>query len=137
MAAKLVDDLRRDKVELVSKSHSTISVESCAQLLGMSREEAVARCQSLGWAIEGDFIKPVKSTAVMPQLLNPDELQALTGARCHGLPCAFAAAQCWGVLGVALLEMHQSRHATHALWRLLGRFSASAFLVHCVHVRWR
>jgi len=108
MAAKLVDDLRRDKVELVSKSHSTISVESCAQLLGMSREEAVARCQSLGWAIEGDFIKPVKSTAVMPQLLNPDELQALTGARCHGLPCAFAAAQCCGVLGVALLEMHQS-----------------------------
>jgi len=82
MAAKLVDDLRRDKVDLVAKSHSTISVESCAQLLGMSREEAVARCQSLGWAIEGDFIKPVKSRAVMPQLLNSDELQALTEYVC-------------------------------------------------------
>ena len=48
---------------------------------GMSREETVARCQFLGWPIQGDFIKPVKSKAVMPTLLNADELQALTGMR--------------------------------------------------------
>lgn len=136
MAAKLVDDLRRDKVELVAKSHSTISVESCAQLLGMSREEAVARCQSLGWAIEGDFIKPVKSRAVMPQLLNSDELQALTGARRPGLPvpCAFAAATVLHGCGWPCSGCTSPRHT---IWGPLCRCSASAFLLHCVRVRWR
>jgi hypothetical protein len=79
MAAELIDDLRNQKVDLVAKSHSTISIGACSQLLGLSHEQTVIRCQSLGWTIDGDFIKPVKSSPVVAHDLNAHQLQALTG----------------------------------------------------------
>ena len=84
--AQLIEDVRNDKIELVAKSHSTISVESCSQLLGLTREQTAARCQALGWAIEGEFIKPVKSASAVTHVLNSDQLQALTGTCAFSMP---------------------------------------------------
>ena len=92
MAAQLIENVRSDTAALVAKSHSTITINSCSQLLGLTREQTVARCQSLGWVVEGDFIKPVRSTAVVPHVISSDQLQALTGNNFDTgpphLPCA-------------------------------------------------
>jgi hypothetical protein len=92
MAAQLIENVRIDTAALVAKSHSTITINSCSQLLGLTREQTVARCQSLGWGIEGDFIKPVRSAAVVPHVISSDQLQALTGNNFDTgpphLPCA-------------------------------------------------
>jgi hypothetical protein len=85
MSLQLIDNLRQDNVKLVAKSHSSISIQSCAELLGLSHEGTVARCQSLGWSIQGDFIKPVELSSAKPQTLNADQLQALTGERSSAL----------------------------------------------------
>ena len=79
MAAQLIENVRCDKAELVAMSHSTISIHSCSQLLGLTREQTVARCQSLGWGMQGDFIKPVRSAAVVSHAMSSDQLQSLTG----------------------------------------------------------
>ena len=82
MAEQLIDNVRKEQVELVAKSHSTISIQSCSQLLGLTLEDAVARCQSMGWAVQGEFIRPIKSSAPVTQTLSADQLQALTDYVC-------------------------------------------------------
>eukprot|EP00802_Teleaulax_amphioxeia_P016614 Tamp_16737.p1 GENE.Tamp_16737~~Tamp_16737.p1 ORF type:complete len:148 (+),score=41.93 Tamp_16737:259-702(+) len=82
MAAQLIENVRCDKAELVAMSHSTISIHSCSQLLGLTREQTVARCQSLGWGMQGDFIKPVRSAAVVSHAMSSDQLQSLTDYVC-------------------------------------------------------
>lgn len=82
MASQLVDNIRKDKVALVAKSHSTISITSCSHLLGLGPEQTVSQCKSLGWGIEGDFIKPLPMPASVSTVLNADQLQALTDYVC-------------------------------------------------------
>ena len=99
MAAQLIENVRCDKTELVAMSHSTISIDSCSQLLGLTREQTVARCQSLGWGMQGDFIKPVRAAAVVSHTMSSDQLESLTGTTCfrHRPSPPLCNASCTGV----------------------------------------
>ncbi|EKX39760.1 hypothetical protein GUITHDRAFT_154365 [Guillardia theta CCMP2712] len=78
----LLERLREKKLLLISRSHSSISLQSCSSLLGMSEAEAQSLCKGKNWEISGNYVKPISPPAAVEHDLNPDQLQALTDYVC-------------------------------------------------------
>mmetsp|Transcript_7821 Transcript_7821/g.15715 ORF Transcript_7821/g.15715 Transcript_7821/m.15715 type:complete len:202 (+) Transcript_7821:77-682(+) len=82
LVAVLIAELRSRKLRLIADSHSSITVGSCSQLLGLTREETIARCASEGWALAGEFVQPVRTPVQPPPPVDVERLQALTNYVC-------------------------------------------------------
>mmetsp|Transcript_52000 Transcript_52000/g.123001 ORF Transcript_52000/g.123001 Transcript_52000/m.123001 type:complete len:202 (+) Transcript_52000:58-663(+) len=78
----LIEELRSRKIQLIADSHSSIAIANCSQLLGLNRDETIARCTAEGWVVAGEFVQPTKKAIEPPTSVDIERLQALTNYVC-------------------------------------------------------
>mmetsp|Transcript_39555 Transcript_39555/g.77458 ORF Transcript_39555/g.77458 Transcript_39555/m.77458 type:complete len:202 (-) Transcript_39555:81-686(-) len=82
LSSKVLERLRSRNMKLIGASHSTIAVQDCAVMLGLSPQDAVKACAQQGWKEEGGFIMPVVVAEESTPVVNKELLQELTEYVC-------------------------------------------------------
>lgn len=75
--AELVESLRREVADIVSRSYDTISSTELAEMLGIP--DAKAACDELGWTMENGFVKVKRQSATSQSTRGAISLNDLPG----------------------------------------------------------